>query len=293
MSAERSSGVVTPAHRIALAVVYSLLIFFSILTLIPFAWMVCAAFKSGDDFFGSLFLPTGDGFLGIAWGRLSFDNFVRLFSQLGVGNAMLNSAFLSSVSALTATICSAMGGYALAKFRFPGRDGMVDLVLWVLVIPGPLLLAPGYQLIYQLGLLDTYAGLILPGIAPAFGIFLFRQAMVNAVPDALLESARIDGAGEVRIFVEVVLPLVRPMLGAFLMITFLATWNNFIMPQIILQSPEMFPLSVAINQLRGLYGQDYGMIMAGTLVSIAPVLLLFLLLQKEFIAGLTAGAVKG
>ena len=109
----------------------------------------------------------------------------------------------------------------------------------------------------------------------------------------MLESARIDGAGELRIFFTMVLPLLRPMIGAFLMITFLGTWNNFIGPQIILQSPELFPLSVAINQLRGLYGTDYGMIMSGTLVSIAPVLALFLLLQKEFIAGLTSGAVKG
>lgn len=293
MTSDRSTGVSSPAQRLALGLVYTLLVAFSILTLVPFVWMICAAFKSGDDFFSSLFLPRGDGFLGIGWDRLSLANFHRLFTDLGVGNALLNSVFLASTTALLATTGSAMGGYALAKFQFPGRRFTTDLVLWVLVIPGPLLLAPGYQLTYQLGLLDTYTGLILPAIAPAFGVFLFRQAMINSVPDALLESARLDGAGEVRIFVEVVLPLVRPMIGAFLMITFLGTWNNFIMPQIILQSPEMFPLSVAINQLRGLYGTDYGLIMAGTLVSVAPVLLLFLLLQKEFIAGLTAGAVKG
>ena len=280
-------------NRLALAAVYVLLIVFALLTLVPFTWMVCAAFKSGDDFFSALFLPRGDGLFGIAWDRLTFANFHRLFTEIGIGNAILNSAFLASTTALLATLGSAMGGYALAQFQFPGRQLALDLVLWVLVIPGPLLLAPGYQLIYQLGLLDTYAGLILPGLAPAFGVFLFRQAMVNSVPDALLESARIDGAGEVHIFLEIVLPLVRPMLGAFLMITFLGMWNNFIMPQIILQSPDIFPLSVAINQLRGLYGTDYGLIMAGTLVSIAPVLLLFLLLQKEFIAGLTTGAVKG
>jgi ABC-type glycerol-3-phosphate transport system permease component len=135
--------------------------------------------------------------------------------------------------------------------------------------------------------------LILPGLTPAFGVFLFRQAMVNAVPATLIESARIDGAGEFRIFFTIVLPLVRPMIGAYLMITFLGTWNNFIGPQIVLQDPSSFPLSVAINQLRGLYGTDYGLIMSGTLISIAPVLALFLLLQKEFIAGLTSGAVKG
>jgi multiple sugar transport system permease protein len=293
MSDHGSAGITTPGRRLTLAVIYVLLIFFAAITLVPFAWMLSASIKGSQDFFTSLFLPRGEGFLGIAWNRITLHNFHRLFTELGIGNALMNSAFLASVTALLATTGSAMGGYALAKFRFPGRDTFLSLVLWVLVIPAPLLLAPGYQLIYNLGLLNTYAGLILPGLAPAFGVFLFRQATINAVPDALLESARIDGAGELRIFFEVVLPVVRPMIGAFMMITFLGTWNNFIMPQIILQSPEMHPLSVAVNQLRSAYGQDYGLIMAGTVVSIAPVLCLFLLLQREFIAGLTAGAVKG
>ena len=129
--------------------------------------------------------------------------------------------------------------------------------------------------------------------APAFGVFLFRQATISSVPWELLEAARMDGCGEGRLFAQVVLPLVRPMVGTFLMITFLGVWNNFIGPQVVLQSPEMFPLSVAVAQLRGLYYQDYGLQMAGTLVAILPVLALFLLLQREFVSGLTAGAVKG
>lgn len=279
--------------RLLLAPIYGLLALCAVITLVPFAWLLCAAFKSNADFFASLFLPNGEGWLGVAWDRLTLVNFRRLFTEIGIGNAIMNSVFLASVAALLATFFSALGGYALSKFHFAGRDWVLSLVFAALVIPGPLLMAPGYKLIFQLGLLDTYAGLLLPGIAPAFGLFLFRQAMTNAVPTTLIESARIDGAGELRIFFTIVLPLVRPMIGAYLMITFLGMWNNFIGPQIILQSPEQFPLSVAINQLRGLYGVDYGMIMAGTVVSIAPVLALFLLLQKEFIAGLTAGAVKG
>jgi ABC-type glycerol-3-phosphate transport system permease component len=124
-------------------------------------------------------------------------------------------------------------------------------------------------------------------------VFLFRQAMLQSVPTEILQAARIDGCGEIRIFFQLVLPLVRPMTGAFILITFLATWNNFIHPQIVLQTPEKFPLAVAIAQLKGLYSTDYGLLMAGTLTSIAPPLALFLLLQKEFIAGLTSGAVKG
>jgi len=277
----------------ALLVIYPLLIFFSIVTLVPFAWMLCAAFKSNADFFNSLFLPQGSGFLGIAWDRLTLANFSKLFGELGMMRATMNSVFLASTTALLGTIGGAMGGYALAKFEFRGRKWMTRLILGAMVIPGPLLMAPGYQLMFNLGLLDTYAGMLLPAIAPAFGIFLFRQSILNSVPMDLIEAARIDGAGEIRIFATMVLPIVRPMIGAFLMITFLGTWNNFIGPQILFQSPEKFPLSVAINSLKGVYSQDYGMLMAGTLVSIAPILVLFLMLQKEFIAGLTAGSVKG
>lgn len=285
----------TLAHRqrLLLFPIYVALIFAAALTLVPFFWLLCAAFKTNADVFSSNFLPSGDGLFGVAWDRLTVANFGRLFRELGIGRAVVNSVFLASTSALLATFFCALAGYALAKFRFAGRDWVQSLVLASLVVPGSLLMAPGYKLLYDLGLLDTFAGLIIPGLTPAFGVFLFRQAMVNAVPATLLESARIDGAGEFRIFFTIVLPLVRPMIGAYLMITFLGTWNNFVGPQIVLQNPDNFPLSVAINQLRGLYGTDYGLIMSGTLVSIAPVLALFLLLQKEFIAGLTAGAVKG
>ncbi len=278
---------------LALTFVYALLIVFAAITLIPFAWMLASSLKGSTDFFESLFLPRGDGFLGIAWDRLTLDNYTRLFAEHKVARALLNSVFLSSVTSLLATLCAAMGGYALSKFSFRFREPLTHLVLSALIIPAPLLLAPGYQLLYNLGLLDTYAGLILPALAPAFGVFLFRQALLNSVPSELIEAARIDGAGEIRIFFSLVLPLIRPMVGAFLMITFLGVWNNFVAPQVVMQSPERFPLSVAINNLRGLYGTDYGLIMSGTIVSIAPVMCLFLLLQKEFISGLTSGAVKG
>lgn len=275
------------------ALIYAVLLFFAVITLIPFAWMLTSALKGKADFFTSLFLPAGHGFLGIAWDRLTLENFRHLFTDMPVARALLNSIFLASVCSLFATLCSAMGGYGLSKFNFRGRGWLTTLVLGAVIIPGTLLIAPGFELLYHLHLLDTYAGFILPALAPAFGVFLFRQAMLNAVPAEMIESARLDGCGEIRIFFTLVLPLVRPMVGAFLLITFLGVWNNFIGPQIILQTPERQPLSVVINNLAGIYGTDYGLIMAGTLVSIAPIMCLFLLLQKEFISGLTSGAVKG
>lgn len=279
--------------RLSLWTAYGLLFLAAAITLVPMLWLVCAAVKSRDDFFTSVFLPSGGGFLGIGWDRLTRDNFQRLFSELHFGGAVLNSLFYASTSSILGTLFCAMGGFALAKYEFRGRTACVFLVLGTLIIPGPLLLAPGYQWLWKLGLLNTYAGLVLPGVAGAFGVFLFRQSMVNNVPQELLEAARIDGSGEFRIFLTIVLPLVRPTVGAFLLITFLGAWNNFITPQIIMQSPENYPLSVAIAQLKGTYSQDYGMLMAGTLVSVAPVMALFLFLQKEFIEGLAAGATKG
>lgn len=276
----------------ALVATYVVLTAAAVVTAVPFVWMACAALKTNEDFFTSLFLPLREGG-GIAWERITTIHFVRLFVEHGFARATVNSVFLSATTAVAATLTTSMAGYALARFRFPGRRLVTSVVLGVLVVPGAVLLAPSYQLLYQMHLLDSFSGLILPAAAPAFGVFLFRQAVRSSVPHELLEAARIDGAGELRIFFEVAFPLLRPMVGAFLLITFLGTWNNFIGPQIILQTPERFPLAVAVSQLRGVYYQDYGLQMAGTLVSIVPVLLLFLLLQREFIAGLTSGAVKG
>lgn len=275
------------------AITYMALLLFATITLVPLVWLLVGAFKTNQDFFGYLFFPVGDGLFGIDWSRMSFRNFHRLLFELHFSNFILNSFFISSVTAVLATLFASLGGYALAKFNFRGKPFILGVVLMAIILPGPLLLAPVYQLLYQLGLLNTYWGLILPGMAPAFGIFLFRQAMLNSVPGELLESARIDGCGEWRIFFSIVLPIIRPMVGAFLLINFLGNWNNFIMPQVILQDETMFPLSVAIAQLRGTYNTDYALISAGTIVSIMPVMLLFLMLQREFISGLTSGAVKG
>ncbi len=279
--------------RPATLVIYLMLGFFSLVTLLPFVWMICAALKTKEEFFTAQFLPRGDGLFGVAWDHLTLQQFVRLFRELPVPRAMLNSVFLASVGSVLATLFCAMGGYGLSKFRFSGRGLLTTAILGTVVLPAALLLSPRFETLFHLGLVDRYLGIFLPALAPAFGLYLFRQAMINSVPADIIESARIDGCGEFRIFFQIVLPIVRPMISAYLIISFIALWNDFITPQIILLSPERQPLSVAIFNLRGLYADDYSLIMAGTLVSIAPVMLLFFLLQREFISGLTSGAVKG
>ncbi len=273
---------------------HAILVAIALLTLVPFAYLAASALRDrGPDTTPSLFLPPGEGLFGVAWDELTLANFERLFAELDFVRPLANSIFLSGVTGILATLACAMGGYALAIFRFRLRTPILLLVLAALIIPPPLLLAPTYQLLFHLGLLDTYLGLILPAIAPAFGVFLFRQAMLGAVPIQLVEAARIDGCGELRIFASIALPLVKPMVGAFLLLSFLGVWNNFLAPQVILQSPEKFPLAVALAQLKGLYGNEYGLVSAGALVSAVPVAILFLLLQRDFISGLTSGAVKG
>jgi multiple sugar transport system permease protein len=172
---------------------YAVLLPLVVLTVVPFVWLVAAAFKPPEHFSTSLFLPRGDGFLGVAWDQLTTVNFARLFAELSIGRAMLNSLFLASVTSLLATFCCAAGGYALAMYRFRGRRLMTGVVLAALIIPPPLLIAPGYQVLFQIGLLDSYAGLILPAMAPAFGVFLFRQASLQSIPPQLLEAGRLDG----------------------------------------------------------------------------------------------------
>ena len=273
--------------------IYTALLVASVAVIVPLLYLVSSAFKPTALFNDGLFLPKGDGLLGINWRGLTLDNFDRLFlPEIGIGRGLLNSVFLSSVTALLATLLCASAGYALARLSFAGRRFFDWLVIGALIIPPPLLIAPGYQWLFQLGLLDSFAGVILPAIAPAFGVYLFRQAAKQSIPMSLIEAARIDGAGEIGIFFRIALPLLRPMIGAFLIITFLAMWNNFIGPQIVLQSPDKQPLSVLIFQTKTAYYTDYGLLMAGTVFSVLPVMLLFLLLQREFIAGLTAGAVK-
>jgi len=281
-----------PRSKASKLSLHLLLLLLSLVVLTPFVWLIIASLKSQEDFFSGMFFPSGDGVLGIGWDKLTLDNYRNLF-DLGFGHNLVNSIFYSATTALVATLICSATGFVLAKHRFKGRNLITLIVLGALIVPPTLLMAPGYELLYHLHLLDTAWGLLLPLLAPAFGVFLFRQAITQSVPDELIEAARIDGCSEWSIFIVVVVPLVRPMIGAFILITFLGMWNNFISPQIVLQSAEKQPLSVAIAQLRGVYRTDYGLLMAATIVSILPVAALFMLLQKQFISGLTSGAVKG
>jgi len=265
-------------------VTYGVLCLMAVLTLIPLMWLVAAAFKGPDDLFHYMFFPP--------LAKLSTINFQDLFKTVPFARYLLNSVFVASTTVIVQLFFSSLAGFALAKYEFKGKRLFMILMLATLMIPAQVTMAPLYELIYRLGLMDSYPGLIVPQAVSVFGIFLFRQYFLQ-VPDEMLQAARVDGCSEFRIYWDVVMPVSRPMVGAFCLISFMATWNSFLWPQIILHNSERFTLPIALNQLVGLYQQQYGTLMAGTLLSILPVMILFLLLQREFVAGLTAGAVKG
>ncbi len=273
-----------PSRTLRTLLVYIALSPALLLTLVPLVWLIASAFKNKDDFFKYTFFPP--------LSRLTWDNFGRLFAELPFPRLLANSMFIACTTVLIQLFFSSLAGFALAKYQFRGKAAVMLLMLATMMIPGAVMMAPLYELIYNFGLMDSYAGLIVPGIVSVFGVFLFRQSMLS-IPDELLQAARIDGCSEFGLWWNVAMPTSRPMIGAFCLIAFMGTWNSFLWPQIILHDSNKFTLPIGLNQMVGLYQQDYGVLMAGTLLSILPVVLLFLLLQREFISGLTAGAVKG
>lgn len=274
---------------------YVVLIALAVGFLAPFIWVTCAAFKDRAVLMEHTFLPPIS-----TWGEtLSLDNFRRLFvsrttleGEVAFWQFGLNSLFLASTATMIQTLFCSLGGYALAKFRFQGRRYLMLFMLGSMMLPGMLFLAPTYEMMVRLGWIDSYLALLVPGAVSAFGIFLFRQAMLS-VPDSLIEAARVDGAGELRIYWQIATPLVQPMTAAFCLIVFMGQWNAFIGPQVFLQSTYKLTVPVVLSQYVTQFAEDYGLFLAGTFLSILPVAALFLALQREFIGGLTSGAVKG
>jgi ABC-type glycerol-3-phosphate transport system permease component len=257
-------------------------------SVLPFVWLICAAFKTQGDLFSSVLLP---------WGhldRLTLGNFTTLFRTRAFGSWVLNSLFLASAQTVLVVTLSSLGGFALAKYQFRFRRVVVGLMLATVLLPAQVLLPSLYELMERLGLVNTYAAVLAPNAISVLGMFLFWQAM-RAVPDELLQAGRVDGCSELRLWWSVALPIVRPMVGAFTLLSFLGAWNSFLWPQIVLQDESKYPLPLGLANLMGLqeYQSHYGLLMAATLLSVLPVVILFFALQKDFIAGLSSGAVKG
>ena len=274
-------------------VLHVVLVVLGLLSLTPFIWLICATFKTAGDFFTYTFLPW-DAEHGLRWRDLTLDNYRQLFRREPFALWMINSIFLASAYTVSVVTLSSLAGFALAKYRFTGRKVLMVVMLATMFVPGQVLLLPNYEVMYTIGWLDTYAAILVPSAVSVFGMFLVRQAMLG-IPDELLQAGRIDGCSEFRLWWEVALPIVRPMIGAFTLLSFMGSWNSFLWPQVILQEPSRYTLPIGLSNMIGVpeYQTHYGILMAGTLLSILPVAVLFFVLQRDFVSGLASGAVKG
>ncbi len=256
----------------------------AVLTLVPLAWMVSASFMANGE--ASSFPPP-------LWPKApTLEHYRELFAAGGIGRQFVNSVVVALGATALSLAFNLTSGYAFAKLKFKGRDRLFRTLLGALVIPAQVSMMPLFLLCKELGLVNSMAGALVPWLASVFGIFLVRQYAL-AIPDELIEAARIDGAGEGRIFVSVVLPLLKPVVVTLAVLTFMGAWNDFMWPLIVLTDHDLQTLPVALAGLSREHVQDTELMMAGAVVTVLPVLGLFLALQRYYMQGLLMGSVKG
>jgi multiple sugar transport system permease protein len=271
-------------RRRAAILLHLALIAGAVIALVPMLWMVSASL-----------MPAGEANSEpprLFPSAVTFEHYRTLFTSLDMGRYVLNSALIALTVTALSTLINAMAGYALAKLRFRARTAVFRGLSIGLVVPVQVTMLPLFLLFRELGLVNTYGGVILTGAASIFGIFLIRQYTLS-LPDDLLDAARMDGAGELRVFRSIVLPTIQPILATLAIWTLLATWNDFMWPLIVLSDQSKYTLPVALASLAGEHVQDTELMMAGAVITVAPVLVGFLVLQRHYIQGITAGSVKG
>ncbi len=230
------------------------------------------------------------GYLSIVWDKFT-SNYRNLWKTVPYNRYFINSVFIATASTLLTLFFCSLGGYAFAKYDFRGQKILFGILLASMMVPFQVLLVPLFGLMYDIGWLNSYKAIIIPFSVGAFGVFLMRQFIVS-IPSELLDAARIDGCSEFGIYYRVVLPIIKPALGALTIYSFLGSWNGYLWPLIILRDEAKYTLPIGLANLVGIYRQDYGMLMAGTLLSLMPIVILFLAMQREFVQGITLGSVK-
>jgi multiple sugar transport system permease protein len=273
-----------PRDRAARITLYAVLTAGLLVVVGPFIWMALASFKPEKEI--RRVPPT---WLPETW---TLDNFRELFTRLDFPLYFFNSLLVAVlITAGNLLFCSLLG-YALAKLDFPGRRGLFLVVLGMLMVPGMVTFVPQFVLVSNMGLANSYAGLVLPLLAGPFGVFLMRQ-FLRSIPDELIEAARVDGAGEWRIFFRVVLPLCRPALATLTILTFLASWNSFLWPLVVATTEDKYTLPVALALYSvGQNRTDFSLLLAGAVVVVLPVLIIFLILQRHFLRGIATTGLK-
>lgn len=256
-----------------------------VLSIFPFYWLVVMSTSTTAEIFGyPPKLTFGDSFV---------ENVRNVVQSVDMLQALTNTVIVSGACALLVMLFDSLAAFAFAKFDFPGKNVLFVLLIATMLVPGSLSLVPSFILMSQIGWVGTLQALIVPGAANAFGIFLLRQMAAGSIPDELVESARIDGAGFFTTYWRIAVPLLRGGLAFLGIFTFIAAWNDYVWPLIVLVNPERQTLQTALQNLNSLYLTDYGMVMAGALISVVPLIGVFIIGSRHFIANIAAGAIKG
>lgn len=256
----------------------------AIFMLAPFVWMLSTSLKGvGQVFeFPPRWIPEA----------FHWENYTRVFKVLPFGRFFLNSAIVATTVTVLQLVTCSLAAYAFARLRFPGRDPLFLAYLGTLMIPGQVILIPNFILLRYLGWIDTYWALIVPGIFSAFGTFLLRQYFLT-IPGELEDAAVVDGATRFQIYTRVILPLAGPALSALAIFTFLGQWNSFLFPLVVTKSTQMSTLTVGLRTLQGQYNTDWTLLMAGAVIALAPVLLVFIFAQRYIIRGIALTGLGG
>ncbi|MBN8261098.1 MAG: carbohydrate ABC transporter permease [Xanthomonadales bacterium] len=256
----------------------------ALLVLAPLLWMVAVSLMQPGQ--AAQFPPP-------LWpAHPTLDNYRTLFQDYGIGRYALNSLLVSTLATALALLFVVPAGYAFAKLRFRGRDAIFQALVAALVVPGQIGMLPLFLELKAMGLVNSYAGALVPWLAGIFGIFMVRQFSLG-IPNEMIEAARIDGAGEGAILGRIVMPALKPILITLALFVFLGSWNDFMWPLIVLADQDLYTLPVALAALSREHVQDNELMMAGSVVTTLPVLVLFLALQRHYLDGLLAGSVKG
>ncbi len=274
----------TIERKIGTVGAYLALTLLSVTMIFPFFWMLLSSFKDATQIFQTAMFPT----------KPTLDNYVNILFS---GNTrfpqwFLNSAIVAVCTTASVLFFDSLLGYTLAKFDFPGKKIIFLLIISTLMIPTEMLVIPWYAMARAMKWGNTYWGIMFPGMISAFGVFLMRQFMTT-IPNDLLDAARIDGMGELRIFTKIVLPLVSPALATLAIFNFIGNWNAFLWPLIIASKPRMFTLPVGLANFSGEAGSDWHLIMTGATVSMLPLIIIFLIFQKQIVRGIAMTGLKG
>lgn len=273
-------------RHIGLGLVFLTLLVMAMLTGAPFVYMVTGSFKLNAEIFSYPlhFLPKAP----------TLSNYVRLLngSEIPFVRQLMNSTVIAVSQTLLSLFIASLVGWGFAKYEFRGKRLLFIFLLATLMFPFQVTLVPLFLLMMRLGWLDTYWAVIIPGSLSAFGAFFMRQSML-AIPNELLDAARIDGSSEFGLYWRIGLPLSGPALSVLAVLTFLGAWNDYLWPLIVLRTADLFTYPVGLATLVGLYKVEYGMILAGSFLATLPIVIIFVLGRNQFVAGLTAGAIKG